>query len=119
MGGSVSQSMKLVILEVDSKEMSIRDAAVAHGVPKHSLHRRVNGMLKNLSHDETYKNELGRYRAVLSHDQEKELVERIIKMDQSFDGLSINDVRIMVFECCEKNSISNGFNCDTTPFALR
>lgn len=75
--------MKLAILAVDSKEMSIRRAAVAHGVPKDSLYRRVHGKLKNLSHDERYKHLLERYRAVLSHDQEKELVEHIIKLDGS------------------------------------
>ena len=34
-------------------------------------------------------------------------------MDQAFYGLSINGVRTMVFEYCEKNNISNGFHCDT------
>jgi hypothetical protein len=30
-------------------------------------------------------------------------------MDQVFYGLSINDIRALVYEYCEKNNISNNF----------
>ncbi|CAB4032795.1 tigger transposable element-derived 6-like [Paramuricea clavata] len=33
-------------------------------------------------------------------------------MDQVFYGLSINDIRALVYEYCEKNNISNNFNSD-------
>lgn len=41
--------MKLAILAVENKDLSIRQASVVHGVPKDSLNRRVNGKLKSLS----------------------------------------------------------------------
>lgn len=104
------EQMKLAISSVDKKEMSIRKAATAFGVPKDSLNRRVNGRMKNLLIDERHKNVLGRYRAVLKPDQEKELEDHIVKMDQVFYGLSINDIRSIVFEYCQKNNITTKFN---------
>ena len=53
--------------------MSLHQAAATFGVPKDSLNRRINGKLKSLSKEESHKNILGRHRAVLSHEQEKEL----------------------------------------------
>ena len=81
-------------------------------MPKDSLNRRVKGKLKTLSEEEIHKNVLGRYRAILSHEQEKELEDYIIKMDAAFYGLSINDIRTVVFEYCQKNNIKNNFNSD-------
>ena len=105
--------MKHAILAVDNKELSLRQAAAAFGVPKDSLNRRVNGKLKCLSADKRHMNILGHYRAVLSYEQEKELENHIINMDQAFYGLSINDIRTMVFDYCQKNDIKNNFNGDT------
>ena len=104
--------MKLAISAVQKKEMSLRQAAAAYSVPKDSLNRRVKGKLKSLSEEEIHKNVLGRYRAILSHEQEKELEDYIIKMDAAFYGLSINDIRTVVFEYCQKNNIKNNFNSD-------
>ena len=50
--------MKLAILAVEKKELSIRKAAVVFGVPKDSLNRRVKGKLKSLSKNERHKNVL-------------------------------------------------------------
>ena len=102
--------MKLAILAVENKEMSLRQAAVSYSVAKDSLNCRVKGKLKSLSEEEKHKNVLGRYRAVLSHEQEKELEELIIKMDGAFYGLSINDIRTLVPDYCKKNNIANNFN---------
>ena len=61
--------MKPAGLAVTKKEMSIRQAAAAFGVPKDSLNRRVNGKLKLLTTEERHINALGRYRAVPSFEQ--------------------------------------------------
>ena len=106
------EKMKLAILAVENKELSIRKAAVVFGVPKDSLNRRVKGKLKSLSAGEKHKKILGRYRAILTHDQEKELEDHIINMDQAFYGLSINDIRAIVYDYCQKNNIKNNFNSD-------
>ena len=100
--------MKLAISEVEKKELSIRKTATAYVVPKDALNRRVNGRLKNLLVDERHKNVL----AVLMPEQENEFEDHIIKMDQVFYGLSINDIWALVYEYCKKNNISNNFNSD-------
>ena len=102
--------MRLAILAVEKKEMSLRQASASYCVPKDSLNRRIKGKLKSLSEEEKCKNVLGRYRAILSHEQEKELEELIIKMDSAFYGLSVNDIRTIVFDYCKKNNIKNNFN---------
>ena len=79
-------------------------------MPKDSLNHRGKGKLKSLSEEEKHKNVLGRYRAVLSHEQEKELEELIIKIDTAFYAVSINDIRTLVFDYCKKNNIANNFN---------
>ena len=43
--------MKLAILAVEKKEMSLRQAANSYNVPKDSLNRRVKGKLKSLSEE--------------------------------------------------------------------
>ena len=92
--------------------MSVRKAALSFGVPKDSLNRWVNGKLKSLSFVERHKNVLGRYRAVLTHKQEKELEDYILEMGQAFYGLSTNDIRTVVFEYCRKSNTENSFNKD-------
>ena len=100
--------MKLAIMAVEKKELSIRKAAIVFGVPKISLNRRVKGKLKAYPVMRN-KNVLGHFRAILSHDQEK---EHIINMDQAFYGLSINDIRTIVYDYCQKNNVKNNFNSD-------
>ena len=65
-----------------------------------------------MSVEEKHKNVLGRYCCVLSQQQEKELKEHIIKLDQAFYGMSINDIRAIVYDYCQKNNIKNNFNSD-------
>jgi hypothetical protein len=81
--------MRLAISAVEKKEMSTRKSV-----------------------EERHKNVLGRYRAALTHDQEKVLENHITMMNQVFYGLSINDIRALVYEYCEKNNINNNFNSD-------
>ena len=76
--------MRLAISAVEKKEMSTRKSV-----------------------EEKHKNVLGRYRAALTHDQEKVLENHITMMNQVFYGLSINDIRALVYEYCEKNNINN------------
>ena len=38
--------------------------------------------------------------------------EHIINMDQAIYGVSINDIRAIVYEYCQKNNIKNNFNAD-------
>ena len=102
--------MRSAIECVQKKEMSIRKAAVVFAVPKDSLHRRIKGALKSIPSDKPYKKFLSPRRNVLSEEQEKELANYIREMDMSFYGLSINEIRRVVFDYAEQNKIKHPFN---------
>jgi len=104
------EQMKLAIQSVQSKEMSIRKASASFGVPKDSLQRRVKGLLKNLPTEKLHEKKLGRYRTVLNEQEEKDLVEYILKMDEAFYGLSIMDIRRIVYDYAEKKNIAHPFS---------
>ena len=107
-------NMELAIQAVKTKEMSLRKAAASYCVPKDSLSRRVNKNLKSVSDgDNINKPILGPYRKVLSNTQEKELAEYIMKMDNAFYGLSIQELQKVVFDYVEKNKIPHPFNVTT------
>eukprot|EP00794_Sanderia_malayensis_P008380 gene8380-9279_t len=99
--------MKRAIAAVEKKEMSLRKAVKAFGVPFESLRQRCKGELKQL---ETFQNKLGSKKTVLAERQEQDLAKYIVDMDNSFDGMSINDVRKVAFQFGEKNNIPHPFN---------
>ena len=103
--------MKNAITAVKLKQMSLRKACKNFSVPKDSLHRRVKKALLESS-TIVHTNLLGRFRKVLSDNQEKDLNKYIKDMDNSFYGLSMMDIRLIVFEFCKKNLIPNPFNKD-------
>eukprot|EP00794_Sanderia_malayensis_P018367 gene18367-20214_t len=102
--------MKLAIGAVRKKELSIRKAAVVFSVPKDALHRRVTGKLKSIAEDQLHRKFLSPARNVLSEKQEKQLADYIKQMDSSFYGLSINEIRRLVFEFAEQNKLDHPFN---------
>lgn len=102
--------MKSAIEAVRKKELSIRKAAVVFSVPKDALHRRIKGKLTSISEDQLHKKFLSPSRNVLSEKQEKDLADYIKQMDSSFYGLSINEIRRVVFEFAEHNQIDHPFN---------
>ena len=103
-------SMKSAIYAVKNKEMSIGKAAAAYNVPKESLRRRIKGVLKLLSVEDLHKNKLGSYRKVLSETEEFELVKYIKDMDNAFYGLTINDLRHVVYDYVDRKKINHPFN---------
>ena len=102
--------MKNAITAVKLKKMSLRKACKNFSVPKDSLHRRVK---KASLESSLHTNLLGRFRKVLSDNQEQDLNKYIKDMDNSFYGLSMMDIRLIVFEFCKKNLIPNPFNKDS------
>ena len=90
--------MKTAIESVQRKEMSIRKAASSFNLSLETLCRRCNGKLKQFSADQQYKKQLGPICTVLTEDQEKELEAYIIAMDNSFYGVSINEIRKVVYD---------------------
>ena len=47
---------------------------------------------------------------MLSESQEEELKKYITDMDKAFYGLTIMDIRLLVFEYCKRNEIGNSFS---------
>ncbi|XP_057312355.1 uncharacterized protein LOC130653871 [Hydractinia symbiolongicarpus] len=102
--------MKTAIECVKRKEMSIRKAASSFNVPLESLRRCCNGQLKQLSGENMHKKQLGPIRTVLTEEQETDLESYILALDNSFYGLSINELRRVIYEYCERNKIKHPFN---------
>ena len=50
---------------------------------------------------------------MLSESQEEELKQYITDMEIAFYGLTIMDVRVLVFEYCKKNEIDKLFSKET------
>ena len=89
--------------------MSLRKACKNFSVPKDSLCRCV----KKASPESSLHNKLlERFRKMLSDNQEQDLNKYIKDMDNSFCGLSMMDIRLVVFEFYKKNLIQNPFNKD-------
>ena len=107
------EEMKNAIDAVRSKSMSLRKAVAAFGVPFETLRRRCNGELKLLPLDQQHKNIMGSKRTVLSPEEEAELEIFVIDMENSFYGLTIDDVRKLTYQYCERNGIRYPFNHET------
>ena len=50
---------------------------------------------------------------MLSESQEEEMKKYITDKDKAFYGLTIMDIRVLVFEYCERNEIDNPFSKET------
>ena len=96
-------------MAVEKNELSIQKAACVFNIPKDTLHRRLKGTLKNLP---AKKKNIMQWVvfSVLSTKQEEDLTNYIIKMDEAFYGLSIQDICRVAFEFAEKNGIVHPFN---------
>ena len=88
--------------------MSLRKACKNISVPKDSQNQRVK---KASLESSLHINLLERFRKA-SDNQEQDPNKYIKDMDNSFYGLSMMDIRLVVFECCKKNLIPNPFNKD-------
>ena len=106
------EMMKLAILSVQKNELSIRKAAQAFEVPKDALHRRLKKQIKSVSEESQHEKALGAFKTVLSRQEEDELVDYIKCMDSKFYGLTINDLRCIVFDFVSKKKIKNPFNSE-------
>lgn len=110
-GNWTSERMEQAMAAVNSQSLSIRKAAESYDVPKDALHRRVKFKLNPRRESESIAEPmLGRFRSVLSRPQEAELVAYIKLMDQSFYGLTIRDIRQVVYQFTERNHIPHKFD---------
>jgi len=99
------EDLRRAVKNVVVDKMSKKRAARLNNVPRPTLIRH----LKKVSQGLGVKKQPGRP-TVLSDDQEEELVALLQDMESRLFGLTISDVRRLVFVFCEKNGISNTFN---------
>lgn len=108
--GTWSESaLTAAVDDVVRQGKSVKRAAKEHCIPRTTVIRHLSSYKAGKV---IKKDALGRP-AVLSSEQEDDLVKLIQLMEQRLFGLSIRDVRRVVFDFCERNNIPNTFNKQT------
>lgn len=54
--------------------------------------------------------ELGRFKTVFTHEQERDIVQHVLTLEEKLFGITLTDLRIMAFELAERNGIQHSFN---------
>lgn len=101
------EAMVEALQNIKDKKMGWLLAAKTFNVPATTLRRRFKARCN------ATKGDLGGRRAVLSRDIEEELIQHIIQMETRFFGLTMKDLRRLVFQIAEKNNIKHDFNKET------
>jgi len=86
----------------------LRTVAKEFNVPRNTLRRHV---IKHSSGQEVVK-QIGK-RNVLTASQENDLVQVVLSLESRLFGLSVRDLRRLIFQYCERNKITHPFNKDT------
>ena len=102
--------MKNAVVAVERKEMSIRKAVEVFNVPYTTLQCHCKGEPKCNQQNEK---KLGSIRTVLSNEEEGAFESLILDMDNSFDGLTIDDLRRAAYQYCKRKNIKHPFNRQT------
>lgn len=103
-----SSSLKEAVKAVLMYKWSIKRAAKTHGIPRSTLQR----YLKQCHTDgSVQKKTMGR-NSILTPDQEQELSSILREMESRLYGLTPVDLRRVVYQFCEANSIPNNFSSD-------
>ena len=87
--------------------MSLKRAAIQHAVPRSTLRRKIH--LDQLGQPIT--KSLG-HRTVLSNTQHAQLVHLLLDLESKLFGLTVADLRPLVFSFCEANRIPHPFNIE-------
>lgn len=102
------QSMKEAVLSVVNGEMGCKKAANKFAVPQTTLERYVKKERENPGCG--ISKEMGRFKCVFDKNQEKELVEYLVKMEQRLFGLTAKELRSLAFQLALRNDRDNPFN---------
>ena len=98
--------MKLACNAVIVNKWSESKAAKSYGVSRQTLRRK----LSDIRQGKGVVKKKGGPNCYLTPEQEDELCDLILEMEARLYGLTISDVRVMVYEFCKKNSIPNKFS---------
>ena len=101
------EDLRQVVKQVLVDKMSKKKAAKLNSIPRPTLIRH----LKKVYLGQGVKKMPGRPN-ILSEEQEEELVCLLQDMECRLFGLTVTDVRRIVYVFCDKNNIANTFNSD-------
>ncbi|XP_056645002.1 uncharacterized protein LOC130450573 [Diorhabda sublineata] len=105
------ESMHFAIQEMINGNMGDFTASKAYLVPQITLENRVKkGKSGATISDASKKGSLGSRKPVFSSGQEQELVEYALLMENRFFGLTLRELRSLVFELAERNNLPHNFN---------
>lgn len=108
------ENMQKAINAMATREMGAPKAATTFSVPQTTLERRFKIFKEDptITGAEASKKSLGAFKAIFSKEQERELVEYIMRMETLLHGLTGTEVRSIAFQLAEKNKIKHNFNTD-------
>lgn len=86
-------------------EMGIKKASAVYNVPKTTLRRRARNKNKRASEG---KKDLGGRQPILCEAMETDLVRYIVKMEEMFFGLTMEDVRKLAYQIAVRNNMIEG-----------
>lgn len=95
-------SMTKALEAVNAKEMGIKKASAVFHVPSTTLRRRARNRNKRTTNSQK---DLGGRQPLLCKMLETDLVNYIIKMEEMFFGLTMEDVRKLAFQMAKRNSL--------------
>ena len=98
-------SMRNAVEAVRKGDMGIKKASAAFNVPKTTLRRRARGRNKRAKEGNK---DLGGRKPILSEEIEVDLVGYILKMEEMFFGLTMDDVRKLAYQIAERNKLLEG-----------
>lgn len=102
------ESMINAISAVRQENMSINEASKTFGVPLSTLFRRCKKVDENVT--QLAKKQLGRFRPVFTEKQENDLKSHVLSMEKRLFGLTIRDLRMLVYQYANINKIPNNFS---------
>lgn len=103
-------SMTKALEAVNVKEMGIKKAAAVFNVPITTLRRRARNLNKRVGNGQK---DLGGRQPPLCKTLETDLVTYIIKMEEMFFGLTMEDVRKLAFQMAKRNRLVQETTKDT------
>jgi len=96
------ESMSAAMNAVKNGGMGVREAPVKHGVPKSTLHKRIQ---KNIKYDMPASRP-----TIFTVSEEKELHDHVLYMESIGLGLTVDDVCRLAFEMAVEGNIAHRFN---------
>jgi len=101
-GSYGKKALDAAVDKVRTGQMSKQKTSMTYGVPRKTLNRHLNGLVKKPGC-------LGRFAPVLNKEYEEALVKHAIDLQRMFFGLATGDLRRLAFDLAEQNHLEHPF----------